>query len=136
MNWLVVTTDPEFDIEHYQFGNGQTNLVADTSPGILHEETHKMLPRELILHQNYPNPFNPATTISFELPTKCEISFVIYNTIGQVVKNLVHETLNAGRYEYQWNATNDEGHFVNNGVYIGVLNAGNLRQVVKMTLLK
>ena len=88
-------------------------------------------PIEYALEQNYPNPFNPSTTIKFSLPEATEVTVTIYNTIGQKVTELVNAKLDAGRYSYQWNASN-----VATGMYIYELRTDKFVSVKKMLLLK
>jgi len=77
------------------------------------------------LAQNYPNPFNPTTTISFQLPVNSNVSLVIYNINGQLVKRLVAGEMNAGYHSVMWDAKDDRGQQVASGVYLYVLKAGN-----------
>ena len=88
-------------------------------------------PIEYALEQNYPNPFNPSTTIKFSLPESSDVTLTIYNTLGQKVTELVNGKLDAGRYSYQWNASN-----VATGMYIYELRTSNFVSVKKMVLLK
>jgi len=69
-------------------------------------------PNSTILWQNYPNPFNPTTKIRFTVPlliTEAQSAFVavkVYDVFGKEVAMLVNETLNAGTFEFEWNASN------------------------------
>lgn len=56
------------------------------------------------LSQNYPNPFNPSTKIKFELPATSNVSLKVFNILGELVSDLVNETLETGTYEYQFNS--------------------------------
>ena len=62
-------------------------------------------PSDFNLNQNYPNPFNPSTTISFSIPKATNVSLTIFNQIGQKVDELVSKNLEAGSYNYTWNAS-------------------------------
>ena len=88
-------------------------------------------PTEYNLEQNYPNPFNPSTTIKFSLPEASDVTLTIYNTLGQKVSELVNGKLDAGRYNYQWNASN-----IATGMYIYELRADKFVSVKKMILVK
>ncbi|MCP4707880.1 MAG: T9SS type A sorting domain-containing protein, partial [Planctomycetes bacterium] len=69
------------------------------------------------LTQNYPNPFNPNTTIAFALPTAVGVKIKIYNVNGQLVKTLVDEVRPAGKYEVNWDGTDNHGRSVSSGLY-------------------
>lgn len=84
----------------------------------------------------YPNPFNPATTISYDLPVEGDVSIVIYDAIGQEIRQLVNNGHTAGRYSVQWDAKNELGRSVGSGVYIAKIKAGNFSATQKMLLLK
>ena len=70
------------------------------------------------LMNNYPNPFNAATTVSYALDKPGNVEIVIYNTLGQMVKTLVHETGSTGHFSVVWDGTNDSDFQVNGGVII------------------
>ncbi|MYD61309.1 MAG: T9SS type A sorting domain-containing protein [Gemmatimonadetes bacterium] len=84
----------------------------------------------------YPNPFNPRTTISYELPTDTVVSVIIYDAIGQEIRQLVSQHYTAGRYSVQWDAKDHMGRSVGSGVYIAKIKAGPNTAIQKMLLLK
>ena len=84
----------------------------------------------------YPNPFNPRTTISYELPTDIAVSVIIYDAIGQEIRQLVSQHYTAGRYSVQWDAKDFMGRSVVSGVYIAKIKAGPNTAIQKMLLLK
>ncbi len=94
------------------------------------------VPAGFELFQNYPNPFNPVTSISYTLPEFVKIRLSIYNTLGQKVTDLVHQSQKAGRYTVLWNGKNNQGNTVSSGVYLYRLTAGNKVLQNKMLLLK
>ncbi len=83
------------------------------------------------LSQNYPNPFNPSTKISFDIPESGNVSLIIYNVLGQQVKTLVNNFMEAGTHTINFSA---EG--LQSGLYFYKLESSGLNQVKKMTLLK
>ena len=84
----------------------------------------------------YPNPFNPRTTISYDLPSDADVSIVIYDAIGQEIRQLVSQHYTAGRYSIQWDAKDFMGRSVGSGVYIAKIKAGPNTALQKMLLLK
>ena len=70
------------------------------------EECFPEVSRSFTLDQNYPNPFNPTTTISFELKEEALVTLKVFNTLGQEVKELIHnELLDEGMQEVELDAS-------------------------------
>ena len=93
------------------------------------------LPTEFAVNV-YPNPFNPSTTISYDLPESAPVSVVIYDVLGQQVRQLISQFNSAGRYSVQWDARDNQGRGVASGVYIARVEAGTSTLSQKMLLLK
>jgi hypothetical protein len=104
-------------------------------PVIIPEETAGV-PEDFQISQNFPNPFNPVTSIAYQLPEKTEVNLQIFNLLGQRVRELVHATQPAGKYQVQWDGKNDRGEIVGSGVYFYQITtqAGQLTR--KMLLVK
>ena len=99
-------------------------------------EVTRPLPTTYALGQNYPNPFNPSTTINYQLPDAGQVSLVVYNMLGQVVRTLVNEHQEADYYQVRWNGLNDRGQVVPTGVYIYQLRSGSYSKTLKMAYIK
>lgn len=76
------------------------------------------------IHPGAPNPFSTSTRIVLELPEARSVRARIYDPSGRVVKRLFERTLPAGRYEFPWNGTDDDGHRLACGVYLLAVSAG------------
>lgn len=113
-------------------GNYSVNQTALPAP--IQIQTR---PEQFALANNYPNPFNPATTIKYALPEAASVRLEVFNVVGQVVRTLVADHQNAGRYVVQWDASDDSGHSLSSGIYFYRLQAGGeFLEVKKMLLLK
>jgi|WetSurMetagenome_2_1015567.scaffolds.fasta_scaffold36990_2 hypothetical protein len=88
-------------------------------------------PVKFELSQNYPNPFNPSTTINFSIPQSSNVSLRVFNTLGQEVKTLINQYMVSGSHSITFDATD-----LNSGIYFYRLEAGQLAEVRKMTLIK
>jgi hypothetical protein len=66
--------------------------------------TPENAPLHFQLSNNYPNPFNPSTTIQYGLPSRSTVRIVIYNVLGQAVKELINTEHQAGIQSVTWNA--------------------------------
>ena len=93
------------------------------------------VPDNFYLSQNYPNPFNPSTRIEFTLPEKQLVSLRIYNTLGELVGELVNEVKEAGGYSVTFDASSGVGGLPS-GVYIYRLQTSSFAANKKMILLK
>lgn len=89
------------------------------------------IPEKYNLYQNYPNPFNPTTNIKFDVPAASFTSLKVYDINGREVAELVNQNLQAGRYEYSFNAA-----ALSSGIYYFKLVSGEFNQIKKMILLK
>lgn len=83
------------------------------------------------LGQNFPNPVHLSTTISFNLPSKSNVSLVVINANGQEVASIESRELPAGNHTRQWDASGFPG-----GIYYYRLKAGALTETKKLILLK
>ncbi len=89
------------------------------------------IPKSFSLKQNYPNPFNPITNINFELPKNSKVKLAVYDALGRELSVLVNEELNAGTYNYKYDASN-----ISSGVYFYRILAGDYNSVKRMVVLK
>ncbi len=83
------------------------------------------------LSQNYPNPFNPSTTIRFSVLESSFINLSIFNSLGEIVKELVKEVKAPGVYTIAFNAKD-----LPSGTYIYRIQTTDFVQTKKMILVK
>lgn len=88
------------------------------------------------LQQNYPNPFNPSTNIMLTMPVAAELNLNIYNTKGQLVRNLHSGNVAQGTHSFTWNGKDDKGNTVASGIYFYTATSGNQTQTRKMLMMK
>ncbi|MBP6335108.1 MAG: T9SS type A sorting domain-containing protein [Bacteroidia bacterium] len=67
--------------------------------------------------QTIPNPFSRETIISFQLLSSNRIEVEIHDIEGRLIKNLNSEKAVIGANEIPWDATDNSGGKVNEGVY-------------------
>ncbi len=113
------------DFSYWTLGDSDHPLPVDG------ESNEDQLPVEYALYQNYPNPFNPETVIKFDLPEAGNVSLQIFNLIGEQIATLVNEQLEAGSYQYSFNAKN-----LPSGIYLYKLTTDVRQFTQKMLLLK
>ena len=88
-------------------------------------------PTSYSVKQNFPNPFNPSTFIQFSIPEQGYTSLKIHSINGELIEELLHQTIDAGTYSVQWNAQ----HY-SSGVYFYTLSSGTFSRTKKLVLLK
>jgi hypothetical protein len=100
------------------------------------QDSEESRPTEFSLSQNYPNPFNPTTNIKFELPKTAHVRLDVFNIVGQKVKTLVDQNMNAGKYVADWDGKDEKGNSVSSGIYFYRMDAGDFSDIKKMLLVK
>ncbi|NOZ08123.1 MAG: T9SS type A sorting domain-containing protein, partial [FCB group bacterium] len=100
------------------------------------ESNVTLLPDDFSLSQNYPNPFNPETTIEYSLPVDVQVSLIVYNLHGEMVRTLVNEFQQAGFKAVTWHGEDQSGTAVPSGIYFYRLTAGNFSANHKLALVK
>ncbi len=101
------------------------------------------LPTAFALRQNHPNPFNPETMIEFDVPgtpTVARLGAVlrlnIYDASGKLIKTLIDKPMEPGYHSVVWNGTDDNGKFVNSGVYFYKMRTEGYSNIRRCVMLK
>jgi len=83
------------------------------------------------------NKFNPENNekyhLIYKLNRKSFVDISIFNIRGELVRKLKHEVQDIGKYEVEWDGTNDNGDFVSMGLYlvnIQTAEYGDIRKVI------
>ncbi|MDA3886067.1 MAG: C25 family cysteine peptidase [Candidatus Delongbacteria bacterium] len=95
------------------------------------ESSFENSPKTTILYKNYPNPFNPSTEIKFYISSNNDVKLSVFNSNGQLVRELLNDKLNKGMHLLKFNAEN-----LNSGVYYYILETENSKLSEKMLLIK
>ena len=85
--------------------------------------------------QVYPNPFSSTLIINYKVPNEGKIIVRIYDIKGNLVKELVSETLASGEYLTEWDGKGENGGIVPAGNYfLSVQQMSNLisKQIIKI----
>jgi hypothetical protein len=112
---------------------------AWSSPIAENEETRlnfKELQTSNLLFQNAPNPVRHKTLIAYQLEKSAHVSLKIYNLNGQLVRTLVDGDRKSGYFQAMWDARDNFGKAVAEGIYIYKLIADNFEQTRKMVLVR
>ena len=122
--------DVSFDTEDLEEGVYNGHIDVSTNAGYLtlpvnievsqtyvSNEEEQIQPDQVRLDQNFPNPFKPETVIAYYLPEAYDVTLEVYDTMGRRVGILDRGTKSPGRYEVQWNASDEAGNRVASGIY-------------------
>ena len=99
------------------------------------------IPAETALLYNYPNPFNPETWIPYQLAEEADVTLMIYDMNGQLIRRLAVGHQAAGMYQSRnraayWDGRNQLGESVASGLYFYTLRAGEFSATRRMLILK
>jgi len=114
--------------------NTQDILHINTEPVSINAITSAI--KDFQLSQNYPNPFNPVTYFEIQAPERTKINIEIYNVLGQKVKTIFNDVINAGNHTFHWNGLNDNGMQLSSGIYFYRLHTDRFVKSRKMILLR
>ena len=137
---LITDGNPANDCQAMRLARSLTwswvTLPAGSIPLDIPQIAYKLaddvpVPGDFSLSQNYPNPFNPTTEIRFNLPATSDITFTVYNALGQTVTEEHFLNQSAGEHVLVW-----DGSGKASGVYFYRIEAGSLSEVKKMVLMK
>jgi choice-of-anchor B domain-containing protein len=85
---------------------------------------------------NYPNPFNPSTTIAYHIDRATDVSLVVYDAVGGLVRVLARGRVESGRHEVRWDGADAKGRRAASGVYFARLEAAGVVDTGRLVLLK
>jgi hypothetical protein len=106
-------------------------LLNNTGKNGDFSEQEQQVISEKLTVQSYPNPFNPVTNIRYNLPSKAEVTLIIYDLLGREVATLVNEVQTSGDHTASFDASR-----LSSGIYVYRLTAGSQLLTGKMTLIK
>ncbi|PLX32243.1 MAG: hypothetical protein C0600_03150 [Ignavibacteria bacterium] len=128
-NWSLIGA--EWTAQHMLYATPLTTAQM-AKLGMTATDVDRVGPAEsFALQQNYPNPFNPSTTIVYSVGRAGNVMLTVSDTQGRIVRTLVAQHQDAGRYSVVLNADD-----LRSGVYLLHLEAGSFRSTKKMLLLR
>ena len=112
-------------------GWGPFSNVRKFSVTVTGTDEPRGIPTVYALEQNFPNPFNPTTTIRFSLPAGTDVRLVVYNALGQQVRSLVDQPMDAGYHSVKFDCAG-----LPSGMYFYRLRAGTFVETKRSLLIK
>jgi len=83
-----------------------------------------------------PNPFRSTALLTFTTPEAGWVRLRLYDFAGRMVREIVNESMPAGRHARSWNGATAEGLRLGSGIYLAVLENGGRRARQKLVLLR
>jgi outer membrane protein assembly factor BamB len=83
-----------------------------------------------------PNPFLSTVMLSFSVPKRCLAELSVYDVTGRRVATPICDVREPGRYSVEWDALDDAGTPLCQGVYFCRMTAGAFTRAVRMLLLR
>ena len=122
-------------------GLALTDAISQRGVGFLENLLAALTPRETVLLPNYPNPFNPETWMPYRLATDGDVQISIYDSKGDLVRQLDLGRQPAGFYTGRgraayWDGRNKNAESVTSGAYFYQLRAGDYMQMRRMVVVK
>jgi len=82
--------------------------------------------------QNYPNPFSNWTAITWFQEKENITTINIYNILGEKIKTLLSNKVNAGKNNTVWDGTDGMGRKVSTGIYFLTIRSQNQVKTIKI----
>ena len=118
-------------------GHVANYCYADSSFTKIYADNGKpVLPDKFSLGSAVPNPFNSTVAIEIDVPKDADVTFEIFNILGEKVITLVDEELERGRYKVVWDGVDRNGMEIPSGTYLYRLRSEDFEETKKMTLVK
>jgi len=114
----------------------QGNKVALNSLTPVSNDDPGAVPAVTTLESISPNPFRESARIKYCLKDNAKVEISVYNIKGQLVKNLVSDTLPSGQHFLDWNGMDNNGQSLASGTYLVRMKSGSTVCTRKIMLIK
>lgn len=133
-------TDPNVEPgREYYYRLSDVNTQGEVG---LHPPIHVAIPMPgvpegaSVMENAYPNPFNPQTYVPYHLNESSNVNIAVYDLYGRKVRTLFTGPQTAGSYQVYWHGNDEAGIRVPSGSYLIRLEAGEISEVQKVTMVK
>jgi hypothetical protein len=99
------------------------------------QENKISIPANLIATAQ-PNPFKGTCQIQLQVRQEGKVDLKIFDLTGREIRNLISAPHQPGTYTYYWNAQDDAGRKVANGIYFYKLETPNEKLIKKLILVQ
>ncbi len=105
IHFISCSSEPELSSTSFSKDSGQEMIFGND------------VPRKTFLYEPYPNPSNGWGEVNFGLPTSMYVNVIVQNPLGDNIRTLVSENLEAGYYAVAWDGRDASGNKFDNGFY-------------------
>lgn len=117
---------------HYLSGPEDSQQGAYSMDYIIFKVDTTVADKSFQVFQNYPNPFNNWTAITWIQEKENITTINIYNILGEQIKTLLSNKVNAGKNNTVWDGTDGMGRKVSTGIYFLTIRTQNQVKTIKM----
>lgn len=134
----VTVSDGQLNISLQKVNdNAKISAIIVSQPDVETAINQTQVQTQTKLEQNYPNPFSTITTIPYQLNEASHVELSVFNFLGEKLTILVNQHQQPGHYKFDWDAKDDKGNSLPNGLYFYRFEINNHSiQVKKATLIK
>jgi len=102
--------------------------VLGDSPGLFSPE----ISTYPVFVGSFPNPFSSLVSFQFSLPQAGEVSLVVYDMSGRIVKSVCDEYVSSGIHTLSWSGEDDSGNQIPPGVYFARFATMDYSETIKL----
>ena len=132
----VQVNDEVLDIQFAdKINSGLINgiVITQKATGLNEEENYGL--NDFKVEQNYPNPFNGKTIIKYSLHSADNLSFQLFNILGEQIFFEDLGYVSEGAHQYLLDTATINRAALSSGVYFYVFTTSNKKQILKLVLL-
>ncbi|MEO0127783.1 MAG: T9SS type A sorting domain-containing protein [candidate division WOR-3 bacterium] len=132
-NEIAVIAKGEYELCPVFIGGYETYLPKC---GIMADQEHNIMPSTYAFSTLGPNPFKENIRFSYALPTNAQVSLMVYDVTGRLVKKVVNQHQKFGYHSISWDGKDELSRRVSAGIYFVCFSAGDYQQREKIILVR
>jgi FlgD Ig-like domain/PQQ-like domain len=133
---MIINSDSEIFVTGYGYGQDSNKDMFTICYEIGGPSAVGDMPAVASLSGAWPNPFNPRINLSFDLPQAAHARLAVFDLRGRQVTTLVNGNLDEGTHTTSWDGRDHQGRAVPAGVYLAIMESGEVRSTRKIVLAK
>lgn len=131
--FVDINNDSDNDL---MFGNVKGGLYFYKNLSVSNVSDRENIPSDYNMLEIFPNPFNPNLNIVVNALENGDYTIVIFNILGEKIKEIYNGYLDAGKHLFGWDGTNDSYVSLPAGNYFILLRTEHTHFTAKISYLK